>query len=795
ANEYPHVYQAHRGGNAISIYGDKFALPEGTTRQDYPDYEEIVIPVSNRAPDLPTEKPIEMGDMDLLCQLTFRGYKSLNRIQSIVYPTAYQSNENMLVCAPTGAGKTDVAMLTMLRTISLFCEPKPWTKPAPTSHPFVVDREAMKIVYVAPMKALAAEIVQKMGRRLKWLGIQVREFTGDMQLTKAEVSATQVIVTTPEKWDVVTRKGTGDGDLVKKVRLLIIDEVHLLHEDRGSVIESIVARTLRQVETSQSMIRIVGLSATLPNFLDVAQFLRVNLHEGLFFFDGGFRPVPLEQRFLGVKGKPNSPTSNNNLNRCCYQIAADLIRQGHQVMVFVHARKETVKTAQYLRNKATEEGTITDFEAVDHPQFGLYQKEVGKSNNRELRELFSFGFAIHHAGMLRSDRNLVEKLFAEGLVRVLCCTATLAWGVNLPAYAVIIKGTQVYDAEKGKFTDLSILDVLQIFGRAGRPQYESQGVGHILTTHDRLAHYVGAITQQHPIESCFARNLADNLNAEVALGTVTNVDEAVVWLSYTFLYVRMRKNPLAYGMSLAEVLQDPLLGKRRVDLVTQSAKLLHRLQMVLFHSETGYLAPKDLGRIASAYYIQHATVETINQFLRPRMTEADSLALLSLSSEFSQIKVREVEAKELDVLLHHECYCAVKGGADTSYGKVNILLQAAISRASVQDFALISEMAYVRQNASRVLRALFEIAVNRGWGPTAAVLLALNQCVEKQMWPFEHPLAQFSPILPYETIQKLEKVGHAKSIAAMRDMEPGELGQLVRHAKMGEKLYRCCYQI
>ena len=63
------------------------------------------------------------------------------------------------------------------------------------------------------MKALASEIVRKLGRRLKWLGIQVRELTGDMQLTKAEIAQTQMIVTTPEKWDVVTRKPTGEGEL------------------------------------------------------------------------------------------------------------------------------------------------------------------------------------------------------------------------------------------------------------------------------------------------------------------------------------------------------------------------------------------------------------------------------------------------------------------------------------------------------------------------------------------------------------------------------------------------------
>ena len=59
-----------------------------------------------------------------------------------------------------------------------------------------------------------------------------------------------MIITTPEKWDVVTRKATGDVQLAQIVRLLIIDEIHLLHEDRGAVIESLVARTLRQVRGS-----------------------------------------------------------------------------------------------------------------------------------------------------------------------------------------------------------------------------------------------------------------------------------------------------------------------------------------------------------------------------------------------------------------------------------------------------------------------------------------------------------------------------------------------------------------
>jgi len=100
------------------------------------------------------------------------------------------------------------------------------------------------------MKALVQEIVGTFSKRLEPFGIQVSELTGDRQLTKAAIAETQVIVTTPEKWDIITRK-SGDQSYTQLVRLIIIDEVHLLHDERGPVLEAIVARTLRQVERTQ----------------------------------------------------------------------------------------------------------------------------------------------------------------------------------------------------------------------------------------------------------------------------------------------------------------------------------------------------------------------------------------------------------------------------------------------------------------------------------------------------------------------------------------------------------------
>ena len=122
--------------------------------------------------------PIE--SMPAWAQPAFAGMKSLNRIQSRVYETALFSAENMLICAPTGAGKTNIAMLTMLHEIGMH-----------RLDDGSLDLDAFKIVYVAPMKALVQEMVLNFGKRLESYGITVKELTGDQQLTKEQIANTQ----------------------------------------------------------------------------------------------------------------------------------------------------------------------------------------------------------------------------------------------------------------------------------------------------------------------------------------------------------------------------------------------------------------------------------------------------------------------------------------------------------------------------------------------------------------------------------------------------------------------------
>ncbi|KAJ4417767.1 Pre-mRNA-splicing helicase BRR2 [Neurospora sp. IMI 360204] len=746
----------------------KVRLPEGSTKRTFKGYEEIHVPPPKKRND-PSDAHVPISAMPEWAQIPFSTAKSLNKIQSKCYPTAFGDDGNMLVCAPTGSGKTNVAMLTILREIG-----------KNRNEAGEIDLDAFKIVYIAPLKALVQEQVGNFGKRLEPFGIKVAELTGDRQLTKQQISETQIIVTTPEKWDVITRKAT-DLSYTNLVRLIIIDEIHLLHDDRGPVLESIVARTLRKTEQTGEPVRIVGLSATLPNYRDVASFLRVDTNTGLFHFDGTFRPCPLRQEFIGVTDR-KAIKQLKTMNDITYNKVLEHVGQNrNQMLIFVHSRKETAKTAKYIRDKALEMDTINQILKHDAGTREVLSEASNSVNNTDLKDILPYGFGIHHAGMSRADRTDVEDLFASGHIQVLVCTATLAWGVNLPAHTVIIKGTQVYSPEKGSWVELSPQDVLQMLGRAGRPQFDTYGEGIIITTQGEMQYYLSLLNQQLPIESQFASKLIDNLNAEIVLGNVRSRDEGVEWLGYTYFFVRMLRSPGLYQVG-AEYEGDEALEQKRVDLIHSAAAVLKKSNLIKYDEKTGKLQSTELGRIASHYYITYGSMDTYNKLIQPSITDVELFRVFAQSAEFKYIPVRQEEKLELAKLLA-KVPIPVKESLEEPTAKINVLLQAYISRLKLDGLALMADMVYVTQSAGRILRAIFEITIKKGWASVAKLALNLCKMAEKRMWPTMSPLRQF-PNCPVEIVRKAERID--VPFTSYFDLDPPRMGELLGLPKAGK---------
>jgi pre-mRNA-splicing helicase BRR2 len=762
-------------------------LPKDTHRVMKKGYEEIVIPPVIHESKKDKEIPIE--DIPEWMHPAFQSKNKdgetiytttkFNKVQSKVLKTALYTDKNMLICAPTSSGKTNIALLAILRLISENRESN--------GH---INLSNFKVVYIAPMKALVKETVGNFSLKLNEFGIKVRELSGDINLTKRELHDTHVIITTPEKWDIITRKA-GERAFTELVKLVIIDEIHLLHDTRGAVLESIVARIIRKLESSnnnEKHMRLVALSATLPNYEDVGTFLHVDKDDGLFFFDSSYRPIPLEQRYIGITEK-KSIKKMLLMNELVYEKVSE--RAGKkQIIIFVHSRRETLRTAKAIKematgreeiSKFTNEGRLAEYKAI-------LNEDLPKIKDLELKELLPLGIAIHHAGLNRGDREIVEDYFNDGLVQLIVSTATLAWGVNLPAHTVIIKGTQVYDPEKGAWVELSPQDVLQMMGRAGRFGYGQKiGEGIIITSHQEIQFYLSLLNVALPIESQMIASLPDSLNAEIVAGTITNLKEAVNWLSYTYLYIRMLMNPGLYGITDEERDADKFLIQRRTDLIHSAANLLDKHGLIKYDKRTSIFQSTQIGKVSSYYYIKYQSMAIYNENLKPNISTIDLFRLFSLSNEFKLIPIREEEKQEISKL-NSKVPVPIKGSLEEPASKINILLQAYISQFKLEGYALGSDMVYISQSAGRIFRALFEICLKRNWAALALNILNVCRMVEKRMWSAMTPLRQFKGIAE-EILYKIERKEQL-TWDRFYDMTPEQIGELIKVPKNGKLIHK-----
>ncbi|KAK5052747.1 hypothetical protein LTR84_002613 [Exophiala bonariae] len=217
------------------------------------------------------------------------GFETFNAVQSKCFPTAFETDDNLVLSAPTGSGKTVIMELAICRILSL-----------PKTSDF-------KVVYLAPTKSLCAERNRDWQLKFRALDIQCSELTGDTEFAQLRnVQNANVIITTPEKWDSITRKWKDHAKLIKLVKLFLVDEVHILKESRGATLEAVISR----MRSMGPNIRFVALSATVPNSDDIATWLGRNssspdLPASREVFGESFRPVELHKKVYGFESKAN----------------------------------------------------------------------------------------------------------------------------------------------------------------------------------------------------------------------------------------------------------------------------------------------------------------------------------------------------------------------------------------------------------------------------------------------------------------------------------------------------------
>lgn len=271
--------------------------------------------------------------------------------------------------------------------------------------------------------------------------------------------------------------------------------------------------------------------------------------------------------------------------------------------------------------------------------------------------------------------------------------------------------------------------------------------------------------------------------------------EAANWLSYTYLYIRMRRNPDLYGVSAEEIDDDPTLIQRRLNLVHSACLLLHKSGMIKYDKRNGVILSTALGKVASHYYVKCVSMQMYSDELKPHMGSIDIFRLFALSKEFESIPVRESERVELEKFIDR-VPIPVKGNLEETATKINILLQAYIARFQLEGYDLNADMVYVTQSATRIMRALFEISLKKGWAQLAENLLNACKMVEKRQWYCMTPLRQFANALSggqsgslsqdlNEVARRIERKEQFKWID-FYEFSAQKLGELVKFPKMGK---------
>jgi activating signal cointegrator complex subunit 3 len=332
------------------------------------------------------------------------------------------------------------------------------------------------------------------------------------------------------------------GHMAHQVGLMVIDEIHLLGADRGPILEVIVSRMRYISSQTELPVRFVGLSTALANARDLANWLGIE-EVGLYNFKPSVRPVPLEVHIQGYPGKFYCPRMNS-MNKPTYA-AITTHSPFKPVLIFVSSRRQTRLTALDLIQYAAADERPRQFLSMTEEEMEMITSQVIDEN---LKHTLQFGIGLHHAGLNDRDRSLVEELFTNTKIQILVCTSTLAWGVNLPAHLVVIKGTEFYDGKSKRYVDFPITDVLQMMGRAGRPQFDQHGKAVILVHEPKKSFYKKFLYEPFPVESSLAQHLHDHLNAEVAAGTIASKQDAIDYLTWTYLFRRLVMNPSYYDL-------------------------------------------------------------------------------------------------------------------------------------------------------------------------------------------------------------------------------------------------------
>lgn len=456
-----------------------------------------------------------------------QGIEELYPPQAAAVEAGVTDGGSVVASVPTASGKTFIAELAMLSAIE----------------------RGGTALYIVPLRALAGEKAREF-EAFEEFGVSVGVTTGNYESDGDWLGSRDIIVATSEKVDSLVRNG---ADWVDDLACVVSDEVHLVDDrHRGPTLEVTLAKLRQRVPALQ----VVALSATVGNADELADWLDAAL------VDSTWRPIDLR---TGVHygnaahfddGSQRELSAESAGSQAAAVVEETLAEDG-STLVFVNSRRNAEAAARRLSDNTR--GHLTSEERDALAEIADEIRDVSDTDtSSDLADAVERGAAFHHAGLARDHRTLVEEAFRDRLVKVVAATPTLAAGVNTPSRRVVVRDWRRYDGTAGGMQPLDVLEVHQMFGRAGRPGLDPYGEALLLAkNHDEMEElfdrYIYA--EPEPVRSKLAAEpaLRTHVLATIATGFATTQGGLLEFLDST-LYASQTDD----SERLAQVTDDVL---------------------------------------------------------------------------------------------------------------------------------------------------------------------------------------------------------------------------------------------
>lgn len=531
---------------------------------------------------------------------------------------------------------------------------------------------------------------------------------------------------------------------------------------------------------SASFMRMVAVSATLPNVSDIGAFMCA-LPSSTFCFGNDYRPVPLKM----IVKACGTNTSDFFFDKSLTNFVPSIISEHSSekpTIVFCHTKKDTEtlclalgKSGSYISSQAQRSAlTVARSKAMDY----------------NLKQSLLLGTAYHHAGLQPSDRHLIESMFMQNHIKVLCATSTLAMGINLPAHLVVIKGTRAWRGGGTGHQDIDIATLTQMMGRAGRPGLDTSGVAVVMTDSKSKSTMDRRLAGSEIVESMLRSSIIETLNAEISQGVITDIPTALTWIKSTFYYVRVKQRPNFYDV-LGTTNQE--IDHYLHNMIMEALEALAQFQVIKLVDSID-IFPQDASLVMAQNIVPFESMKMFIQLEADGFGPSELLHVLSQCTEL-QTQIRRSEKKGLNEMHKNLPYriktelAPSKFRANCPSHKAFILLQASISKYSCENYTMQAEMVRMVDYATRMLSAIEDYSVGTTLhGNIALESMLLKRCFDTCLWKGSDGMLNQFPGVGEKTTNKLLGVG----VVSFRDVLEANLVTLEkaagRKAPFGDEL-------